>query len=146
MIPERDKLHGGVLLRFIKEDIARSVEEVKGESGHYLLNESNHIFVKHARIESHRWRFRFSPDVIEAVTSCQDASGLFGSVHLLLICDDEVCQLSVEDWSRVLALSKSRSGQTLRVERPAGRSFKVQGSTSRTARTVPLSRFPSLPN
>lgn len=144
MLPERDKLHGGVLLRFIKEDIACSIEEVKGDPGHYLLNASTHVFVKHARSESHRWRFSFSPDVIETVTSTQDASGLFGSVHLLLICDDEVCQLSVDDWSQVLALGDARSHQTLRVERPAGRSFRVQGSKSKTARTVPLSRFPSL--
>jgi len=145
MLTQRDKIFGAVLRRSVRDGIIQKVSEADDHPGHFIVDGSKHVLVKHAQSSSSTWRFSFSPEVIETLVSLQSAADLFGGAYLWLVCDnDAVCELSVDEWSSVLNVDAPASQQTIRIARPPGHSFSVTGSAGSLGHSVPVSRFPSL--
>lgn len=137
---ERDLYHGAALARIVEGTGFRSIRKASPHAGHYELNGSRRILMRHSAAESEPWRFIFREEELAVLREDGTAAE---RAFLCLVCRDElVCVLTVSQIPAVIDLTAETS-QSIRVYSRRGSSIEVRGSAGHLDRKIPKHAFPA---
>ena len=101
------------------------------------------MFVKYLTRETSPWRFTFSVDELQRISTDPATVGEERTFIVLVCGPTTVCPLRYEEFANIVDV-RSEDTQIVEVMFPRGGSMRVKGSRGSRPGTVPHNRFPNL--
>ena len=135
------ELYLGVALSQIVENVGfRSMRKASPRLGHYEINGTRRILVRHTKSARGPWSFSFRPDDLRLIREELATSPLF---FLGLVCGNaSTCLLTADQLVQVIDLSTD-DVQSIRVSARPGSSLSISGSAGSLDGKVTNHAFPS---
>jgi hypothetical protein len=135
-VNEMDTYHGLALMQIIKSDDFTSINRFDTTvRSAYIINHNTGLYVKYSTREQSPWRFSFSADEWQRLTSLVSR---YPRTFIVFVCGlDEFCVL---DWDQLNSVVNQPGW--VEVSRERSMYFRVRGSLGWLGGTVPPSAFP----
>jgi hypothetical protein len=134
---------GSMLLEAMDSGIFQSLDLSDRRIGLFQTGRESVFLLRPALASGTRWTVTIPPSVLERLAELRQKSDLFLSRPCLWVpCGQKRCVLWASEWLDHLDLSRTSEAQTVGLECPPNRWFRVWINGQQLVRKVPASRFP----
>jgi hypothetical protein len=143
-IPEYHSIEGQALSLITSVGNFTGLTKIADIAGHaWAINNVRAIYVKHATSNRSPWVFNFASDHQSAVRSLFNKYG-DDKTFIVMVCGREgICALTYGNYSATLE-EDFTAQKYLKISKPSGGGFRVEGTNKRLQGVIPLNRFPSV--